>query len=91
MRTPQNCKNNKVTRLQFSHYNFQATFHSEVCRRLREVRWERHQEALEEQAIQLQFGDQFFGEYKEFWFEGEDYPGFPSITKVILTEEETEE
>ena len=91
MRTPQNCKNNKVTRLQFSHCHFQAAFHSELCRRLRELRWERHQEALEEQEIQLQFGDQFFGGYKEFWFGEEDYPGFPSITKVLLTKEETEE
>ena len=84
MRTPENCKNNKTRTLQYTLWALQREFHTELCARLREVRWRQHQE---EQRYLVQLEDQYFGNYKDPWFEGVNLPGFQSIAKIILTEE----
>jgi hypothetical protein len=47
------------------------------------VKWERDQEELEELRILLPLEDEFFGDFKDPWFEGEDQPGFPSIATIL--------
>ena len=41
MRTPDN---RKISRLRYSEWNFQAQFHSQVCKLLQDIAWERNQE-----------------------------------------------
>jgi hypothetical protein len=67
--------------LRISEWTFQAQFHSQVCALLRHVKWERDQA---EQELLLELEDKFFGDFKDPWFEGEDLPGYPSITRVIF-------
>ena len=84
MRTPANFKsNNKTSLLRIQYTNLLLHFHSVLCEKLRELKWERDQEEKEEQETEWEYRDEIFGVLKDPWFEGEDQPGFPSISKVL--------
>jgi hypothetical protein len=84
MRTPANFKlNNRTSLLRIQYTNLLLHFHSVLCEKLRQVKWERDQEELEELRILLPLEDEFFGDFKDPWFEGEDQPGFPSIATIL--------
>ena len=81
MRTLANFKpNNRTSLLRIQYTNLLLHFHSVLCEKLRQVKWERDQE---EQRLLLELEDEFFGDFKDPWLEGEDLPGFPSISKVL--------
>ena len=84
MRTPANFKpGNRTSLLRIQYTNLLLHFHSVLCEKLRQVKWEREQEELEEQRLLLELEDECFDDFKDPWFEGEDLPGFPSISKVL--------
>ena len=84
MRTPANFKvNNKTSLLRIQYTNLLLHFHSALCARLREVKWERELEEEEEQRLLSELQKQHFEGFKDPWFEGEDLPGFPSIARVL--------
>ena len=42
---------------------------------------------MEEQETEWEYTEDIFGVLKDPWFEGEDQPSFPSITKVLIESE----
>ena len=89
MRTPDN---RKISRLRYSKWNFQAQFHSQVCKLLQDIALERNQEEdfdYEYREGNLLEEDNIFEKEHSLrvnwvpFFKGNEEEGYNSIARIV--------